>query len=146
MLDLGNNDDLGILLSMVYAAWADGNLSSSELDLILAEAADQGLDQPEQRALRDALLDRPPADAIAAKLTTRDARRAAWFAAHATIWADDRLELAELEALGQLATAFGLSDRDQEEVSSAARETFQKVRAGNWDDALLLERQLLDPS
>lgn len=144
MFDPGPHDDLGILLAMTYTAWADDSLAQAELDLILAEAADQGLEVEEQAVLREALLDRPTAQAVANQLTTVDARKAAWFAAHTTAWADDRVELSELDALTRLADAMELSADDRAEVSAAAQATLRRTRAGDWGSALLLEQALLD--
>lgn len=139
MLELGTHDDLGITFAMIYVAWADGALAQTELALIAQEAADQGLDGDELAMLKDALLSRPSAADVAALLSTIDARKAALYAAHATVWADQRVELVELDALTELAAAFGLSASDHNEVSTAARRTMEQARAGAWAPALLVE-------
>lgn len=144
MLELGPHDDLGILLAMAYIAWADDSLARAELDLILEEAADQGLDEAEQRTLRDALLERPTAEAIAARLTTDDARRAALYAGHVTAWADARVERTELQALDALGEALGLDASARADVEQAATATVRNAQHGHWQQALLLEEQVAE--
>lgn len=142
MLELGLNDDLGIVLAMVYVAWADDVLTKSELDAIVEEAADQGLDEQELLAVKDAITNSPEPDEISRLLSTSDAKKAALSAAYAVSYADAAVDFREVDALKTLARAFQLCDADVEQVSAFARQTLEAKRSGHADFADVVDQLL----
>ena len=134
------HDDLGILLAMIFAAWADGRITHDEIQLVREEIADQGLDQLELSIAREALLEPPTAERVARLFTTDDARMAGLLAAHITVLSDANLAFDEIRALSDLGDAMGLGEEAQAEVRQFAEREAGLIRAKDWEGTLLLER------
>ena len=140
MSNFSEHDDLGILLAMVFIAWSDKSLADDELQLIRAEAHDQGLDEQELSLLLQAIYQPPSPEIIATYLPTPQSRKAAAVAAYVAALSDHSLTFAELDAFDRLCEALDLSEAEREEIRDFGDRELRLARAGNWRDALLLER------
>lgn len=140
-----SHQDLGILLSMLYVAWADDELSASELATLKAEIADQGLDEAEARMVYEALPDPPPPEAIARFLPEPESRLAALSAAYVMAFADASLAVSEMHRLDELARAFSISEAKHERVRALAFRQVQYAHQGRWQEALFLENIIEEP-
>lgn len=144
MSNLLEHEDLGILLAMVFIAWADRSLADDELQLIREEAHDQGLDEEELSALLQTIYQPPSLGTIVSRLPTPQSRKAAAVAAYVTALSDRSLVPAELDAFDRLCEALGLSAAERDEIRTFGERELRLAREGNWGDALFLERLEFD--
>ena len=138
-----DREDLGILLSMAYLAWADRSLDERELALLREEAGDQGLSDGEVNELIAAMLTEAASISnISEALPTVEGKKGALFSAYVTALADHQLSMAELDAFDALCEGLGMSSEDATEIRQAAEREVRAVRAGDWEQPLFLERLL----
>lgn len=138
------HEDLGIVLAMVFMSWSDQSVNEQEIQLIREEARNQGLDEEELNLLSQAVHQPPSLDTIVSYLPTLESRKAAATAAYVSALVDHNLTLEELKAFDQMCKTFGLSEVERDEIRAFGDREVPLTKAGDWKDALFLEKIEVD--
>lgn len=142
MKNLCDNNDLGIILSMLYVSWADGSIKKAELELIKQEIDDQGLGERERAIVKEALFQKPTVEQINSYLDTSESKESALTAAYIVAFVDGNLDIKEINAIEDLVRTFKISQEKAKEIQNFALDRLKNANAGEWESALLLENFL----
>ena len=133
------HNDLGIILSMSYIAWADGSIKEEELETIKQEMIDQELDEDEKYIVKMSIFEKPKLNEISKYITNEVARKSALVSAYVLALVDGNLDMKELNAIEELRKELRISKEDEEEIRKFAFERYKDSKDGKWNMALLLE-------
>lgn len=114
--DASEDLDLGVLLAMVFMSWSHESLSDAERQLLETRARDEGLEEDEVRALREAMQTRPLLETIASYLPTRESRKAAATIAYLTALSDSIITESERAAFEKMCDVLGISLGERDDI------------------------------